>query len=211
MAMSLLVALSVPAWAADKAQLFVTAEQGFGRMILSFPGLYEMPPHQVKVDNGVLAVTFSEPIDIVLPDVTKILPDYISVARVDPDGRGVRFALRTKLNFNPMEAGEKLFLDLMPPTWQGMPPALPPEIVADLARRARNARRADRDLRPARRPGPLHLRAVHERDLRFPTARGGGLGAAGGCRHGPDAPAGGREAHRAAPWLVQGARRLVSV
>lgn len=139
MAMSLVVALSVPAWAADKAQLFVTAEQGFGRMILSFPGLYEMPPHQVKVDNGVLAVTFSEPIDIVLPDVTKILPDYISVARVDPDGRGVRFALRTKLNFNPMEAGEKLFLDLMPPTWQGMPPALPPEIVADLARRAEEA------------------------------------------------------------------------
>jgi len=137
--MSLVVALSVPAWAADKAQLFVTAEQGFGRMILSFPGLYEMPPHQVKVDNGVLAVTFSEPIDIVLPDVTKILPDYISVARVDPDGRGVRFALRTKLNFNPMEAGEKLFLDLMPPTWQGMPPALPPEIVADLARRAEEA------------------------------------------------------------------------
>jgi len=138
-AASLLVAFSIPAWAADKAQLFVTAEQGYGRMILSFPGLYEMPKHQVKMENGVLAVTFDEPIDITLPDVTKILPDFISVGRVDPDGRGVRFALRTKLNFNPMEAGEKLFLDLMPANWQGMPPSLPPEIIADLARRAEEA------------------------------------------------------------------------
>lgn len=133
------MSVSVPALAIDKGQVFVTAEQGFGRMILSFPGLYEMPKHQVKVENGVLAVTFTDPVEITLPDVSKILPDFVSVGRVDPDGRGVRFALRTKLNFNPMEAGEKLFLDLMPVTWQGMPPSLPPEIVADLARRAEEA------------------------------------------------------------------------
>jgi len=138
-ASALVLLLAMPAWAAEKAQIFVTAEQGFARIILSFPGRFDMPRHDVKVENGVLAITFDEPIDIALPDVSKIVPDYLSVGRVDPDGKGVRFALRTKLNFNPMDAGEKLFLDLLPPNWQGMPPALPPEVVADLAKRAEEA------------------------------------------------------------------------
>jgi tetratricopeptide (TPR) repeat protein len=132
---------SMAAFAQDKAQLLVTAEAGYGRLVISFPGRNELPVYKVKYDNGVLAVEFTEPVSLLLPDVAVALPDYISVARVDPDSRGVRFGLRTALNINHMEAGERLFLDLMPKSWQGLPPSLPPEVVADLAKRAKEAER----------------------------------------------------------------------
>lgn len=132
---------STLAFAQDKAQLLVTAEAGYGRLVISFPGRNELPVYKVKYDNGVLAVEFPEPISLLLPDVSVALPDYISVARVDPDNRGVRFGLRTALNVNHIEAGERLFLDLMPPSWQGLPPSLPAEVIADLAQRAKEAAR----------------------------------------------------------------------
>lgn len=137
------------AHAQDKAQLFVTAETGYGRLVLGFPGRNDLPAYKVKYENGVLAVEFSEPIALLLPDVAVALPTYISVARVDPDGRGVRFGLRTAFNINHMEAGEKLFIDLMPPSWQGLPPGLPPEVVADLAKRAKEAERIAEQKRKA--------------------------------------------------------------
>ncbi|HEY4199866.1 MAG TPA: hypothetical protein VGM83_04830 [Devosiaceae bacterium] len=134
-----LVVTTGSAWADDKAQLFVTKEDGYGRLVLSFPGRNDLPKYKITSQNGILAVVFDEPVDATLPDVSATLPDYISVARTDPDNRGVRFALRTPLNFNSIEAGEKLFIDLMPPTWQGLPPSLPPEVVAELSKRAEDA------------------------------------------------------------------------
>lgn len=137
------------AHAQDKAQLFVTAEAGYGRLVLSFPGRNELPGYKVKYENGVLAVEFTESIALTLPDVAVALPNYLSVARVDPDGRGVRFGLRTALNINHIEAGEKLFIDLMPLTWQGLPPGLPADVVADLAKRAERAERIAEQKRKA--------------------------------------------------------------
>src|SRR5690606_5564659 len=68
-----------------------------------------------------------------------LMPDYATVARADPDGRGIRIGLRTGFNLNRMEAGEKLFIDLLPLNWQGLPPSLPPAVVAELAARAKHA------------------------------------------------------------------------
>lgn len=138
-----------PAMAAEKAQLIVTVEKGFSRMVLSFPGRNDLPGYKVKYENGVLAVEFAEPISLLLPDVAIALPDYVSVARVDPDGKGVRFGLRTALNVNHMEAAEKLFIDLLPTTWQGLPPGLPEEVIADLTRRAKEAERIAEQKRKA--------------------------------------------------------------
>lgn len=137
------------ALAQDKAQLHVTAEAGYGRLVLSFPGRNDLPPYKVKYENGVLAVEFTEPVTLLLPDVAVALPNYLSVGRVDPDGRGVRFGLRTALNINHMEAAEKLFIDLMPPSWQGLPPSLPEEVIADLAKRAKEAERLAEQKRKA--------------------------------------------------------------
>ena len=136
----LLVLLSASAaMAEDRAQLLVGEEGGFARMILSFPERLDFPAYEINAENGVLAIVFEEPVSLLLPDVPLALPNYIAAARLDPDGRGLRFGLRTTFNVNPMEAGEKLFIDLLPVGWQGLPPALPEEVVAALAERAKAA------------------------------------------------------------------------
>ena len=138
-ALALGATLATPAFAVEQGQLFVTQEEGYARLILSFPGRDSLPAYTIKVDNGVLSIEFEEPVNIVLPDISTTLPDYASIARVDPDGKGLRLALRASFNFNRIEAGEKLFVDLLPVTWQGMPPALPQDVIDELAERARIA------------------------------------------------------------------------
>jgi hypothetical protein len=155
-AIGLGLALATPAIAQEQGQLFATEENGFGRMILSFPSLDELPPYRMRIENGVLSIVFDEPISMVLPDVATTMPGYLSVARLDPDGRGLRLGLKSGFSFNRTEAGEQLFIDLMPPSWQGMPPALPPEIVAKIEERARLAAIAAEQERKARMANELN-------------------------------------------------------
>ncbi len=124
---------------AERAQLFVTKESGFGRLALSFPDRLDLPGYKIRYENGVLAVEFDEELDLVLPDIAVTLPDYVTVARIDPDRKGLRLGLRTTLSLNHMEAGEKLFIDMMPTSWKGLPPGMPPEVIAELAERAKEA------------------------------------------------------------------------
>ena len=138
-ALTLLLLLPTLAVAADKAQLVATREDGFVRMVLAFPSRLDLPAYRLKHDNGVVAIEFEQPIEAVLPDVALILSDHVSAAKVDPDHMGIRFGLRGKFILNHMEAGERLFIDLLPLSWQGLPPALPPEVVAELAERAKQA------------------------------------------------------------------------
>ncbi len=146
MALAGFLAVSASAYAQDQGQLYATEEDGYARLILSFPSLDDLPPYEFRVDNGVLSVEFENPVDILLPDVAVTMPNYLSMARIDPDRRGLRLALKSGFNFNRIEAGEKLFVDLMPTTWQGMPPALPQDIIDELAERARQAAiKAERD------------------------------------------------------------------
>lgn len=123
----------------EKAQIIATQEDGFGRIVLSFPNRMDLPAYKVKYDNGVLAVEFESPVSALLPDIALAVPDYATIARSDPDGKGIRIGLRTAFSLNRIEAGEKLFIDLLPTTWQGLPPSLPDAVVADLAARAKKA------------------------------------------------------------------------
>ena len=134
-----LAAAIVPAAAIDKVQLHTTAEDGFGRLVLEFPGRLDLPGYKIGFDNNVLSITFPEPVSMPLPDVSATLPDYLTIGRVDPDGKGVRFGLRTAVKIHSMEAGERLFIDLMPTNWQGLPPSLPPEVITQLTERAKTA------------------------------------------------------------------------
>src|SRR5205085_10060909 len=56
----------------------------------------------------------------------------------------VRLALNRRVTVNTMAAGEKLFVDLLPEGWTGLPPGLPQEVVEELARRAREAEKKAR-------------------------------------------------------------------
>lgn len=160
MAAALMFALALTgATAADHAQLHTSAEAGYGRLVLSFPDRLDLPAHKIAFENNVLAITFDAPISLPLPEIGSTLPQYFTTGRVDPDGRGVRFGLRGAVNLNSMEAGERLFIDLMPSNWRGLPPGLPPEVVAELSERRKAAALAAEQARRAEEAKALNPQA----------------------------------------------------
>ncbi|MXN63726.1 hypothetical protein GR183_02315 [Stappia sp. GBMRC 2046] len=134
-----------------RATMTATAEEGgYGRLVLTFPERSLLPQYDALVANNVLRVTFHEPIDVDVGDVPARLGDFVSIARQDPDGMAVRFALIRDLRINTMEAGEKLFIDLLPSGWDGPPPRLPDSVIEELAKRAEAALKKARALEQAR-------------------------------------------------------------
>jgi len=144
----------------DRAQLQATKEAGFGRLVLEFSDRLDLPKYKIVYDNNVLAVTFDEAVRLPLADMATTLPDYLTVGRVDPDGKGVRFGLRRPVTIHSMEAGEKLFIDLLPAGWQGLPPSMPPRVIAELAQRAKDAEILAEQRRKAEEARSLNPRAT---------------------------------------------------
>ena len=54
----------------------------------------------------------------------------------------IRMSLVQKVSVSFMTAGERIFIDLLPEKWAGLPPGLPPEVVRELSDRALAAERA---------------------------------------------------------------------
>ncbi|MCW2308332.1 tetratricopeptide repeat protein [Rhodobium gokarnense] len=125
----------------EDARVDIIRADTYGRVIVSFPDRQLLPKLRTRITNGVFVVLFADPANVDVNRVPVDLSDYVTVARTDPDGKGLRFALNQGVKVNTIEAGEKLFIDFLPRNWQGMPPNLPPEVIAELARRAERAAR----------------------------------------------------------------------
>jgi hypothetical protein len=120
----------------DRLKLTVGSADGYGRILLNFPGRLSLPKYTISDDGNVLVIAFEKPVNTILPEVTEQLGDYVAVARLDPDLRGIRFGLKGQFVLDLKEAGERLYIDLLPPSWRGLPPGLPAEVVSALAKRA---------------------------------------------------------------------------
>lgn len=181
--MLMAVARPVHAQTLEPVELNVSEEEGFGRIVLTFKDRTLLPIYDAVITGGVLRISFEEPIDINVDDVPLDLGDYVTIARRDPDGSAIRFALKSQYQINTLEAGEKLFVDILPMTWQGLPPGLPDDVVRELAKRAEEAMRKVRALEQARlkaQEGPevtLHVgehptftRLVFDWSIKFDTA-----------------------------------------
>ena len=166
-----------------QADLRASQQDGYGRIVLTFRDLTLLPEYDAIASNGVLRIRFREEVMTSVDSVPIDMPNFISIARRDPDGSALRFALMGDFRINTMEAGEKLFIDLLPQNWQGMPPGLPDEVVQDLARRAEEAIRRARALEQARLKGqeepkvelfvgthPTFTRLAFEWNLNFDSA-----------------------------------------
>ncbi|WP_428697675.1 hypothetical protein [Stappia sp.] len=138
-----------------KATLRASQQDGYGRLVLTFEDLSLLPEYDALASNGVLRIRFRDEVSTSVESVPIDMPDFISIARRDPDGSALRFALMRDFRVNTMEAGEKLFIDLLPPNWQGLPPGLPDDVVRELARRAEEAIRRARALEQARLKGQI--------------------------------------------------------
>ena len=146
--------LVAPAMAADDVRLSGAEENGFGRLVFSWPdtGLPEdpnvpdtrLPGYETLVSAGVLVVTFERPLEIDIDDLLRRMPRYLALVRMDGDDRTLRMAMKADFNIHAREAGHELYIDLLAPGWAGDPPPLPAEVVGRIAReqRERQARAA---------------------------------------------------------------------
>jgi hypothetical protein len=138
------VARSQEPAAEQRGEMTAIENNGHGRLIFTFK---QETKADVQVSNGILIVGFRQPVAVALDGIQRKLPNYLNAARRDPDGTAVRFSLARKVRVNVMDAGEKVFIDLLPESWSGLPPGLPQDVIDDLAKRAREAERLARTKR----------------------------------------------------------------
>lgn len=137
-----------PAMAAGEtaaAEVTASAEKGFGRLVITFKDRQLVPQFSTRLNSGVLVVQFAEAVTVDVDRLPNLLPQYVTIARRDASGQAIRLGLARQVRVNAMEAGERLFVDLLPSTWTGPPPALPEAVVQELAKRAEQALKAQRE------------------------------------------------------------------
>jgi hypothetical protein len=119
-----------------KGEVSAAVENGYARLVFL---LTEEIDAQVRLANNIVTITFQKPVDIAVDRLAANASGYVAAARRDPDGKAIRLALARKVTMNSMAAGERLFVDLLPEGWAGLPPGLPRDVIEELARRARDA------------------------------------------------------------------------
>ncbi|GJE25912.1 hypothetical protein LKMONMHP_0755 [Methylobacterium organophilum] len=134
-----MVAAPISAQAAKLLSAIGSQPQGFGRIILSF----DTPvPVKGRISGTVLVLSYGERVSAGPERIATGMPDFVTAVRRDPDGSALRLALQKPYRISVQEAGEQVYIDLLPESWTGFPPPLPPEVVAELARRAERAEAA---------------------------------------------------------------------
>ena len=126
------------------AEISVDTSGGYARIVYRFSGDVDA---NVRMSNGILVIGFNVPVEVSTDRLNAAAAGYVSAARRDPDGRGLRIALARKLTLHSMQANDRLFVDLLPDGWKGPPPPLPSDVVEELARRVKEAERRQRQMR----------------------------------------------------------------
>ena len=129
----LVVSLASSACLADpvRGEATLSVSGGYARLVVK---LNEDVEFEINTAWFIVVIRFKQPIDVPVEKLSDVAPDYVGSARRDPDGMAIRLALSRKVTINSMAAGERLFVDLLPDTWKGLPPNLPPEVIRELAR-----------------------------------------------------------------------------
>jgi hypothetical protein len=144
---------------AVKGEAALSVSAGYARLVLKFE---RDVAAEAVVAGGILIVRFKTPIDVSVDKLSDAAPGYVSSVRRDPDGTAIRMAITQKVKVNMMAAGERLFVDLLPESWAGLPPGLPAEVVRELSARALAAERALRAQKiadDAKQRPPVRVRA----------------------------------------------------
>src|SRR3954451_8668145 len=154
-------AVSQPCRADDpvRGEATFTSGGGFARLVLK---LAEDVESDVSTAGSIIIIHFKRPVDIPVDKLSDAVPDYVGSARRDPDGTAIRLSLSRRAAVNTMTAGERIFVDFLPDSWTGPPPALPAAVVRELAERARAAERALRAqlaVNAAKKKPPVRVRA----------------------------------------------------
>jgi tetratricopeptide (TPR) repeat protein len=145
-----------------RAEVTVDTSRGFARIVLRFSDEIDA---DVRMANNIIVISFKSPVVVPIDRLPINAMGYVGAARSDPDKMAVRMALARKVRINSMMAAERLFIDLLPESWTAEPPALPQEVVEELAKRARDAEKKQREqalLQRARQIPLTTVRVAHQ-------------------------------------------------
>lgn len=96
---------------------------GYARIFFTF----QTPaPVTASVADGVLTIRLTRTVNTTIDRFTESLAAYVSSGRRDEDGLTYRFALSRPLGLHTSTQGNKSVVDLIPDSYQGVPPDLPP-------------------------------------------------------------------------------------
>ena len=138
---TLVISLSaVPGWAGEReASLEIREKKGFTRLVFDFD---QLPEYSSKTISTVFVLKFKKPVAVNLEDVAAKLPNILTIARRDPDGYGLRFAMVRDFKVSVLRAGNHLVVDFLSKNWRGRPPGIPQDIVDKLAKAVETSRLA---------------------------------------------------------------------
>ena len=131
--------MTVLAQEAELATVETETDRGFGRFAITLPNRTRFLDYKVSTEDNVIVLRLSKPITVDVRREILPLSDYILVARTDPEGGVLRFALAQGVRVNTLAAGEHLYLDFLPANWRGENPSIPEEVVRKLEQRAEDA------------------------------------------------------------------------
>jgi hypothetical protein len=101
----------------------VSTGNGFARLLFSFTPRAHVT---ASVNGGVLTISFDRKTSVTAQQIAQNLGGYASGPRVDADGQTFRFALVQPVHIHQSESANQIALDLVPSTFAGNPPDLPP-------------------------------------------------------------------------------------
>ncbi|HEY1612127.1 MAG TPA: hypothetical protein VGF97_00365 [Rhizomicrobium sp.] len=96
---------------------------GFGRLLFTLD-----PPAHVQADaaGGIITIAFDRKVDVPPASLTQGLESYVASVRLDADGKVFRLAASQSLHVHESVSGNKIAVDLVPESFAGAPPDLPP-------------------------------------------------------------------------------------
>jgi hypothetical protein len=106
----------------------IDTAKGYARILFSFA---QSTPVTASVADGVLTMRFGHSVNINIDAFTQGVGDYVSAGRSDRDGLTYRFALKQPLALHTSTQANQTAVDLVPDSFKGVPPDLPPPLPAE--------------------------------------------------------------------------------
>lgn len=136
----LALSLAYVAQASAATPITVTGdeEDGFGRLVFTWPRhddplrVQSAPRFEALTAANVLVISFEDPFEADLSELAANMPRYVALVRTDPGKRTMRLAMKADFRINTHEAGNEVYIDLLPPNWRSAPPPLPADVMARL-------------------------------------------------------------------------------
>lgn len=127
LALMMVTGAALPVHAATSVKTSMSETGGYARVIFNWPDA--VPAHTEAISSGVLILKFDKPVAVDTDAFLRQMPNSVALVRLDPDGKTLRFGLKSDFRLNVQDADNALYVDLLPLNWTGPLPSLPADVV----------------------------------------------------------------------------------